>query len=233
MTRAEDLKDGRVRFKCTRCTSIFGFNWPQPPGVTQIEGQLEQAPKFEKGDMPPKASPTVNTTTTMVKRECVNCKKTVSGNLKECPHCGVIFDKVRNIKSSFASKVSPEMTKAWEKVKENYQDPAKHEDFVQVCLKKGNLVFASQQYAKLLESAPQDELAQKMQQRVVELASITYLASQEREDPKTNNRALGWTLGIGSVLILIGLTSSQARPMIAVGAMIVVFVVALKYLQSP
>ncbi len=121
------------------------------------------------------------------------------------------------------------MEEAWKRVLEEYNDPKRHEAFVQTCLKNNNLVFASHQYGNILKQTPQDEQAIKFQSRIVELASLTYLSNQAREkEPRRQLNMIGVAIGLSVLMILIGIILPSARSMVAVGCGMLAFVIGLR-----
>jgi hypothetical protein len=166
-------------------------------------------------------------------RSCARCGEKVDAKLTECPKCGVIFDKIKKIRVGEPLKKDPsaDLTAAWIGIRNNYADLKNHETFIQLCLNKENLAFASQQYRAVLDANPSDDIANKMQNRIIELATFSYItakATGEEEKP----RYAGFTKFItvvAGLLIVSGVFFSWARPMIAIGVSVLVFVLAAKY----
>ena len=93
---------------------------------------------------------------------------------------------------------SEEVLAAWEAVKANYGDEKRHESFIQLCLSRENLPFASTQYRTILLANPAEDIAKRMQNRIVDLATTTYIAAQttmrETEAPRFKKPALSLCL---------------------------------------
>src|SRR5690606_1330499 len=66
-----------------------------------------------------------------------------------------------------------------------------------------NLAFASQQYRKLLEVNPQDQLALKMRDKIINLATVSFVPQKrEFEDRGKGSSQLFFLIGI--LLVLAG-----------------------------
>lgn len=227
MVQTDILTPGQAQFQCTGCQSFFAFNWPLPPDSEKVQTLLiNRELEFVKAPEPPKAQATVPP---VPSQTCFRCGVKSAPDLKECPKCGVVFEKVKTMKSS-QKVIASTIQVAWEQLANDYSDGKKHEAFVQLCLSQENLAFASQQYRSVLAAQPHDEIAKKMQERIVQMAAVTYLASRGEIDEKP--RWFGLTkFGIVLAFLLIGtgLFSPYLRSLIAVGCSILVFIIAVRY----
>jgi hypothetical protein len=250
--RVEDLSSGFVRFQCTGCHCVFGFDWPQPPGVEHIRAMPanpDQKPiEFIKAESPPDALPTI-ATVSLPLRSCPRCQTKSPDEFKECPRCGVIFEKLVKLKPEIPEVRAggPEIVVRWEQVKKNYSNLFEHEEFIQICLSKNNLHYASSQYRSVLSGNPNEEIARKMQARILELATGAYLshAQVKKESDNldfnslTSNRARRSMLTVTNIfmalafaMIIAGVFINPMRGLIAVGISILVFVFSLKYFSQ-
>jgi hypothetical protein len=244
-----DLAPGPVRFQCTQCRCFFGFDWPQPPGVVHIRAlPLEPAPEFIKAVGHPSAQASIATLPQPL-QICPRCEHKSSEDLSECPKCGVIFDKVARLKDKMIVKAtSPEVDAMWEDVKKDFGNQSLHEKFVQFCVAKNSLHFASSRYRAISLSNPNEEMAKKMQARILELATSAYLSiakirsnenssGPEFVDGQKQNSfsfrkkvtASNLALVSGSAMIFAGILAPHFSGGIAVGTSIIVFVRSMKY----
>lgn len=232
MVRHEDLKPGLAKFNCTQCQNFFAFDWPQPPEAEHVVASKVEGTEvsFQRSTTPaPSASGTLNTNHSVSTQKCPRCEAQVKSALKECPQCGVMFEKVRKLGSKPHLKPPPELEEAWKVVLRNYSDLRQHEGFLQFCLRRSNLVYASNIYSNILETTPHDQTAKKMQGRIVELASLAYLENQARvQEPRRSLNLMGVVLAVGALLILLGIINPNLRAMIAVGSGMLAFVVGLR-----
>ncbi len=221
VVREEDLTTEQPKFQCTGCAGLFTFEWPQQPGVIKILPRKLQ-PDFKQAPLPPKAKAT---------QTCINCNAKCDADYQECPKCGVIFEKVKKIRppQPIQTAQSPQILSAWEDVKNNYVDVKKHESFIQLCLGKDNLVFASSRYKAVLLANPHDDIALRMQNRIIEIATQTYLGAHAHKAPAKRRGLFTYALSSSAVLMIVGLVFPQARSLIAVGCAVIVFVLSLRY----
>ncbi len=131
--------------------------------------------------------------------KCPSCSEPRHLDLKECPYCGVIYDKVipKDMMNGPQANVDIELLQYWQELVADYNNKEKHELFLQRALAKKRLPFASQQYRKLLELNPNDTLAKSMQEKILNLASVVMM-QQKRvvEKPKG--------VGVSNMLVILG-----------------------------
>lgn len=138
--------------------------------------------------------------TTISKFEkCPNCSEARHLDLKECPYCGVIYDKVipKEMINGPQTNVDIELLQLWQDLVGDYTNQQKHELFLQKAMAKKRLPFASQQYRKLLEINPGDPLAKGMQEKILNLATVVMM-QQKREVEKPKG------IGISNMLMILG-----------------------------
>lgn len=160
---------------------------------------------------------------------CPNCGKPKIPNSLDCPSCGVVFaklgDRLDEGPQNFASE---EFHELWANLIQDYNNMSLHEEFIQFCMSKNKLTFASQQYRKMLEVNPHDELAKKMQNRIISLASIHFMTLErptaDSEDKKSTLSAI---LFIGSVLIVIGWKIEKWASVLYIGIILIVVSILL------
>jgi hypothetical protein len=229
LVRPEDLAPGEVRFQCTGCTQIFAFRWPLVEEAATVVATLVQPPTPAKNS-PPAPPPIVKAT-----RACARCGEKVDVKLVECPKCGVLFDKIKKLRAGdpVVKAATPELLAAWEAVRANYVDEPRHESFIQLCLSRDNLAFASQQYRQILDANPSEQLANRMQNRIIELATFSYLSSQQhREGVKKLSGVAKIMTVFASLLMVSGFFVPQGRSLIALGGAILVFIFTARHFNN-
>jgi hypothetical protein len=227
--RPEDLVAGEPRFQCTSCNKMFAFTWPQPPEISKVHAWLLKGSEAEKL----KSSPTVSQPTVRAVRTCVRCGQKVDFSFTECPKCGVIFDRVKKVRGTDpVIKISTiELAGAWDTIRDNYENLSRHEEFIQQCMAKENLAFASAQYRAVLDGNPSDDIANKMQNRIIELATFSYITAKSTGD-SDKPRYAGFTKLItilAMLFIVTGALVSYARPLLPLGGAILVFVLTARH----
>jgi hypothetical protein len=122
------------------------------------------------------------------------------------------------------------LSASWDAGKANYADESRHEGFIQLCLSRENLAYASTQYRAVLDANPSEDIANRMQNRIIELATFSYITAQTEEKKPGRFAGLAKVMTVVSgIIIASGILIPQARPMIAVGASILVFIFTSKY----
>ena len=224
--RPEDLTPGEARFQCTSCSKMFAFNWPVPPEVSSVVARILELEELQG------YSATTQTNTKAV-RPCPRCGVSVETRFNECPKCGVLFDRAKKTKTidPVAKGATPELSAAWEAVKENYGDEPRHESFIQLCMTKENLAYASSQYRAVLDANPSEELANRMQNRIIELATFSYITSKVHDPEVSKYPMISKIMMLNAGLLIVsGLALPAWRSMIAVGGSILVFVFTARFI---
>ncbi|MDZ4677856.1 MAG: hypothetical protein SGI74_10155 [Oligoflexia bacterium] len=234
MVETQSLADGQARFQCTGCEGFFAFNWPQPPDVQTVRSQSFDGKDFIPMGLHPKVNATIKTVVQKTLHTCVRCGVQSDVDYKECPKCGVLFERIITAKppQPVVPPSGPEVMSAWDAVKSQYIDDKRHEFFILICLNRDNLAFASSQYRAILAVNPHDEIALRMQTRIIELATATYVATLQKPNKKQPLRVTGIITGVAGLLILLGLFLPQARGLVAVGCAILVFIFAFRNLNN-
>ena len=118
-------------------------------------------------------------------------------------------------------------------MKTNYGDERRHESFIQLCLSRENLPFASTQYRTILMANPTEDIAKRMQDRIVGLATSTYVvqASMHDKAPPRFRKLSLFAIVAAVVFIITGIGIPTFRPMIAVGVAILAFVFVIRALN--
>lgn len=165
---------------------------------------------------------------------CPRCQAHYSGGDTECPKCGVVFSKLEIVEQASANPGSPGLKRMWRQVMDNYGQIEIHRKFVQAAQKENNLVFASQQYRKLLSAHSGDETALRMQKEIVALTQV--ISGVATSPPKPTQRMnlmprlTTMILVGGGALIAFGLMIDMARNLTGLGVALVFFTLAAKWL---
>lgn len=217
-----DLKEGKPRFCCTQCESIFCFDWPLAPEVNFVKTELIEA---KQSNLSAKKAETL-----VVKKECPRCFLMNPINYTDCPRCGVVIAKAKKIRVSYADKISQKMVEHWDMVVKNYQDPLVHEAFIEVCKNEGNLVFCSDRYGEILKLISHDNTAEKMQQRILEESTRSAESENVRKIPKYDLNVV--IAGVATLFLLAGIILPHFRGLIAIGASMLAFIGSLRFFKS-
>jgi transcription elongation factor Elf1 len=156
---------------------------------------------------------------------CPNCGKKNSNGSTECLYCGVVFKKHEDKETGPKSKVSGNklLEQSWQAVLDEYANEKRHESFIQLCLQENNLPFASQQYRLILEGNANDETAIKMRDKIINIATLTYVPpKRELPDKRRRFGISGIIMLVGFICIVLGLLNEALRQTIALGAAMIV-----------
>jgi Zn finger protein HypA/HybF involved in hydrogenase expression len=156
---------------------------------------------------------------------CPKCKRENPRGAKDCPGCGVVFAKYRGevAEERMASDAQlaerPELISLWnETVVSDYNNTAVHERFIEACRAANSLAFAAYKYKRVLEAAPEEEIARAMQKRVVALVSHPFerkaRARIEFRLPGFN----GLAIALSSAVLTMGLMLKNMQNLTAIGA---------------
>jgi len=144
----------------------------------------------------------------------------------------VVFAKiVSHDRQNPLVKASPNLRRLWHAVMDDYESIDRHQNFLAACQKEDNLIFASNQYGKILEVYSGDEMAVRMQNEIVTLAQVP-----AQTHGSSSPASLNWTrwlprlsilfLGFGGAFIATGFLFASTRNLIGLGAAIVFCTVA-------
>lgn len=94
-----------------------------------------------------------------------------------CKRCLLIFEKFakKNMKVNSQVMGSRKLEDQWKELLSDYENKPNHEKFVTDALTSKNLQFASQQYRKMLDLNPNDEIAKKMIDKSRQGGTLTYV----------------------------------------------------------
>lgn len=122
--------------------------------------------------------------------ELFSCPECSYENLKgsvSCKRCLLIFEKYekKNLKLSSQVATSKKLEDLWGDTLSEYENMEKHEKFISEALKEKKLPYASQQYRKMLDLNGVDEIATKMINKIINVATLTYVPPLRKDPPKS------------------------------------------------
>ncbi len=108
-------------------------------------------------------------------------------------------------------EVGDELKAVWDNVKAHYDNEKEHKRFLQICLSQDKLTFASEQYRKILDANPNDEIASKMINNIVGLAFASYVPSSSEQAYTFRLGKSGAVAVFGFVIMILGLLPEVGR----------------------
>src|SRR5665213_2223013 len=165
MVQFNDVKEAKPRFECIQCHNRFWLSLPDMDSSSEMQGipvQIRDVPvKAKRADAAKSTEP------------CPKCFKIVQSGLSECPHCGVMINKAKELAfQEDRPSHSETLNLAWKKVISNYDDEAVHSDFLRIAQRERNLPFAAAQYGQMQKLMPGDETTEKRMIEVQALGSV-------------------------------------------------------------
>ncbi len=167
-------------------------------------------------------------------RDCPRCGATNPMSSTDCVRCGIVFQRVvgkpdLRVEEEIALGGTRELSGLWDLVIEDYEDRIRHERFLNACKDAHALSYAMKKYAQILVSAPQDEVARMMRNRIVALVSVTAESSKlpirlNFRIPKLNSLALF----MGSILFFWGLAMPQLKNIMEIGLSMVLLTIGVR-----
>ncbi|CAN5497352.1 hypothetical protein BH10BDE1_BH10BDE1_23880 [soil metagenome] len=245
----------RAEFTCTGelCHEAFAIELPLPPDYSTLTilpaVRLKPAPETEPiADLvapaaltpaqPPRsiiAAPLKSAKPSIgFERECPRCGAMNAASMNDCVRCGIIFERYNvtneaQLEEELALGGTRELSLMWDKTLEDYEDRIRHDRFLNACRDANALSYSSKKYSQILVSAPQDDIARLMRNRIV--AMISQRAESSRMPirlnfriPKMNTMAL---FG-GSVLFFWGLMMPQLKNIMEIGLSLVLLSIGVR-----
>lgn len=136
---------------------------------------------------------------------CPECGYENQKGSVSCRRCLLIFEKYqrKNQKVNAQMMGSRRLEDQWRDVLSDYENMEKHEKLVSDALREKNLPFVSQQYRKMLDLNPTDEVAKKMIEKIINVTMMTYTPPIRKEPPQ-NTRWITMLILFG-VLFLVAI----------------------------
>ncbi len=185
------------------------------------------------------ATVTLGVTAVATEKECPRCNAKNAGAMTECVRCGIVFDRYDSgeigtkadlrVEEEMALGGTRELAALWDKLMEDYEDRVRHDRFVNACRDAKALSYAAKKYSQILVSAPQDEVARLMRNRIVALVSAQAEISRipirlDFRIPSMNTMALA----MGSILFFWGLMMPQLKNIMEIGLSMVLLSIGVR-----
>ncbi|MGQ0504258.1 MAG: hypothetical protein ACT4TC_02985 [Myxococcaceae bacterium] len=116
---------------------------------------------------------------------CPKCIAPRAGDSTACPQCGLVY---ANFQPEEVSP-SPELSTGWSTLSQQWDDTTRHDAFVALAMKLGELATAGRLYRIRVARTPTDLLAQRGRDEVVRLALLPSLRAPDAIAPDTVKKA--------------------------------------------
>jgi hypothetical protein len=213
-----DVKEARPRFECVQCHERFWLSMPDTDVATELTGIPVQMKEAPPAVIKAKRVVAVNKNS----EPCPKCFKLISAGTSECPHCGVLIQKMKDL--AFTENTVPHsdgLATAWKKVVADYATDATHAEFLRLCQREQNLAFAAGQYGQMQKLMPSDETTRKRISEVQALASVMVPRSSRARGAKLGgdpSRLWQIPLMASVLMMIVGVFVPVFRNMVGVGA---------------
>lgn len=222
-----DIKETKPRFECVQCHNRFWLAMADMDFSAEVEGlplQVKEAPRVKSRESVKSAADV---------QPCPKCFKPIHVRASECPSCGVVISKMKDLAFQEGSPSHSEaLGTLWRKLIADYGNEALHAEFMRLAQRERNLPFAGAQYAQMLKLMPSDETTKKRVREVQALGSsmIPDVGRVTRE-PRAFSRVWQVPLALATMMMLVGMFIPVFRNMVGVGAAIL-FVALVLQIQS-
>jgi rubredoxin len=143
---------------------------------------------------------------------CPKCVAARREGAMACAQCGLVYDNYR----ADEQRPSQAVAEAWRELAARWEDPTAHERMVTLALSHGDLAAVGRLYRIRLARAPEDALARRGRDEVVNRAAMVVPLASERSGPGASlKRMKGVVAGVMFLvmLVLAVLVFSQLRTM--------------------
>lgn len=207
-----EIRTEKPQFECVSCTTRFWFAFPADAGLIEVPTF-----KFGRPDAQSQQAQSIHQAESFV---CSKCAYKNPKGAVECASCGLVFEKSRKKALGVKDNVegTAELKSLWARILEDYNNISLHETFIKLALGQKNLPFASQQYRQILEVSPSEEVALKMRDKIINLATVAYVPPKRELGVKKRVSLPVIIILAGVALVTSGLVVTQLRSIIPIGA---------------
>jgi hypothetical protein len=139
----------------------------------------------------------------------------------------------QKISQKLGPKGSKSIADLWTAALDQYENERRHHEFIRACFRSGCLYYASQKYARILNTLPNDFVALKMQSQIEVFGMQDSFVKPNNKKLSPQTLRLIDAVTLVSVLIaLIGFIYSSQHDLIGIGLSIFVLGLGSKYFFS-
>ena len=185
-----DIANEMPEFDCVSCHERFFFHYP-PTDFRQIETVLVSE-VFKKNDAISQEMRAQGFQEEAVAtKNCPKCGSVNAKNNEECTSCRVIFAKLEGLPSDPTLNAQPSLVRKWKELVLDFENEAKHDDFIQSCRQMNAVKYAENQYQEMLSAMGQDEACERMLKKIrVTNSVMATQASASVTVPKLSQKAV-------------------------------------------
>lgn len=120
---------------------------------------------------------------------CPECGYENQKGSRACERCLLVFEKYERKKTQSEGiqvRSSQKLEAQWQAILTDYENYALHEKFVSDAASEKSLPYASKQYKNMLDINAADEMAKKMIDKIIQVATVTYVPPFRKPPPKSS-----------------------------------------------
>lgn len=235
--KVHGIVENRPRFECSSCTTQFWVPFPECLEQEELLGfpvsWLDTTPEEVSTHLKSKPAAAVSEENL---EPCPKCGTQNNRSQTECSGCGVLFHQVKEQKEDLEAgfKVSRRLRECWKTLIEEFDQPERHEEFLQLCQKENAMEYAIYRYGRVHKACPSDEISKAMLERLEKKVSVPLAVEQEskpKESPKAKRERLrisSFVIAFGVLLMLVGYLLPTFRNIVGLGAATVFLAIAFR-----
>ena len=227
------IQSKKPKFKCNQCEEGFSLNYPECLGMDEVIGFADSWEETSEAQQDVEALEVKTTDASIVDDApqnvpvepevgtlpCVKCGALNPAANEDCLQCGVIFSKFKVKKEDpIAAKAPQKLKEIWQMVTHHYEDEDLHEEFLRQCRKANQLEFASSRYKKILDAQPNEEVAQRYQDKIFALASVPAEKPVKVEKKKFRVPFTSLVMLMSAIVMFMGYMMPELRNLMGIGA---------------
>lgn len=166
-----DIGNEMPEFDCVSCHERFFFHYP-PADFRQIETVLVSE-VFKKNDAISQEMRAQGfQEEAAATKACPKCGSLNAKGSEECTACRVIFAKLEGLPTDPTLNAQPSLVRKWKELVLDFENEAKHDDFIQSCRQLNAAKYAENQYQEMLAALGQDETCDRMLKKIRVVSSV-------------------------------------------------------------
>ena len=130
---------------------------------------------------------------------CPKCGRSRADGAAACPRCGLVFERWGSEQALQAAALDDTAQAMYRELKTRWTDEKLHEAFLKHCSATGCLGAAGHKYRDRLDQNPNDDIARKMQARIVGMAAAVLVPVKSVPIPVSRGRWFWWIIAFGAV----------------------------------
>ncbi len=213
-----DIQSSTPQFQCVSCTKKFSFSY--------LPGFLDDIICYEidaedqvslKASIKPSVQASPEVLSSPRPRSCPKCGTANPLQAAECSFCQVIFARLEGLgQEEQQLRAQPSLIRRWRLVADDFENEAKHDDFIKSCQQLGALSFALKKYQDLRLAQGGDAICDRMIQRIHALTHV--VSSVPAKTPWTwRSYSIAALYMLSVMMILWGAFSLSHRNLIGLG----------------